>query len=305
MPSAKKADSSRVVPMIIGTSEAAPSATASSGRRGSRPPSTTGFISNPESSVDPPVWPNVATPSTSRSKGTCSNSAAGEHHAEMRSELLRQVGRVVHRRGVWRAALDDHATEETVGLVDPQETGDAHPTRRLAEEGDVVRVATEDVDVLAHPVERGHLVGKTPVPGSGPLLAVEPLLPVLLECGMGEEAECTEAVVDRDEHHIAVACEHPAAVETSRPRAGEERAAVDPDHHRTALGVGGGGPDVEAEAILGDHLGIAAERELDQALRLRGDRTEAIAVADTRPGFRWRRRAPPTLTRRRRRVGYA
>ena len=67
---------------------------------------------------------------------------------------------------------------------------------------------------------------------------------------MGQEPEQPEPVVDGHHHDVALAGQHAAPVEAARPRPRDERAAVDPDHHRPPAAVEARGPDVEAQAVL-------------------------------------------------------
>lgn len=62
---------------------------------------------------------------------------------------------------------------------------------RLSGEGDAVGVAAQGRDVLLHPAQGELLVLEPPVAGAGPV-------------PRAEEAERAEAVVERDQHQVAV-----------------------------------------------------------------------------------------------------
>ena len=75
-----------------------------------------------------------------------------------------------------------------------QKRHDGRAAGRLAEDRDVARVAAERGDVVAHPLERGHLVEQPRVAAA--LGRVDP--------AEVQEAEGPESVVDRHDHHVAV-----------------------------------------------------------------------------------------------------
>ncbi len=72
---------------------------------------------------------------------------------------------------------------------------DADAAGRLAEHGDVVRVAAECGDVVPDPAQRGLLVHQT---------VVADLVVLGVDGRVGEEAEDVDAVVERDEDDAAV-----------------------------------------------------------------------------------------------------
>ena len=106
--------------------------------------------------------------------------------------------------------------------------------------------------------------------GSPPKLAIEsrthssaatwsrmPRLPDPSNCvaervGEVQEAERPEPVVDRDDDDVAVRHELGAVVPRRVARAEDERAAVDPEHHRPLGVVARRCPHVEVEAVFAD-----------------------------------------------------
>lgn len=61
------------------------------------------------------------------------------------------------------------------------------PTGRFPENGDIVRIAVKGSDVVPYPLERQLLVLQAEVG--------------IAQCGVREKAECTQSVVERDDHH--------------------------------------------------------------------------------------------------------
>src|SRR5262249_59413726 len=93
----------------------------------------------------------------------------------------------------WRA----RAGEGPVGGRGGGQGRGVGPARRLPEDGDLVRVAAEGGDVVAHPLERAHQVERPEVPRA---LGVARALAA--ERGMAEPAERAEAVVEGDDDDV-------------------------------------------------------------------------------------------------------
>ena len=95
---------------------------------------------------------------------------------------------------------------------------------RLAEDGDVVGIAAEHGNVVAHPLERCNLVEEA-------VVARHAIGRLCCQFWMGEETEHAEPVVDRDEHRAALS-KNVAVIKRLRATAIGVIAAMDPDHHR-------------------------------------------------------------------------
>ena len=126
-----------------------------------------------------------------------------------------------------------------------------------------------------HPAQRLDAVEQPPVRARGAVPG--------REVGVTEEAEEPEAVVDRDDDHVAAGRERRALVERAGSGSRAEAATVDPDHDRSAGVVGARRPHVEGEALLVlDEVGAL---ELSAARpAVRSDRSQ------------WRRARSPCVT---------
>jgi hypothetical protein len=192
-----------------------------------------------------------------------------------------------------RPRLVEEALRERRG----QQRVHGHPAGGLAEDRDVVRVATEGRDVPAHPLQRRELVHQT---------VVRERTRTLLrgERRVREEAQMAQPVVEADEHD-APARECAAVVHRGRRAAVDEAAAVDPHHHGQArIGARGGRtPHVQIEAVF---RGLLAERRGVAGKRLlRAVRPVVRRVARAAPRRRGLRRAPAQGTHGRRGEGHA
>ncbi len=170
------------------------------------------------------------------------------------------------------AALGDGGVEEGLGFGESHEGGGGFGTGGLATDGDAGGVAAEGGDVLLDPVKGLDEIAEGVVGGVGEVGA-EKRAEV-------HEAEDAEAVGDGDEDDAFVG--EGGAVEDGREGlpAGVA-AAVNPDEDGMRAG-GGGGPEVEVEAVfaLWDVGGAG----------LHGGGGEAGGVADAGPGLgrlRW------------------
>ena len=86
--------------------------------------------------------------------------------------------------------------------------------------------------------------------------------------GMGEKTQRIEPMVERDDDDAARG-ETRAVVARLGPGAGDEPAAVNPDHCRQSCAIAGRGrrPDIEIEAILGHAGGVTVDVAPDDALQ--------------------------------------
>src|SRR6201989_1167101 len=116
--------------------------------------------------------------------------------------------------------------------------------RRLAEDGDVLRVASECGDVLLYPLEGGDLIHVGVVaPGLFGVLAAER--------GEGEETQTPETVVEGDQDDTLPG--EPGARRVRPGAAAEhEGAAMNPDHDRKPCPRRGPGrpPHIEKQTIF-------------------------------------------------------
>ena len=198
--------------------------------------------------------------------------------AGLTDALPGQVGQDGGRFGT--GAVQDGAVEQPACGRGAEQGAHRGRTGRLAEDGDVARVAAEGPNVAGYPLQRGD-----------PVLDGE----VAARAGVVEEAERAEPVVER--HHGHAALDERTAVPVRHGRRPvEEAAAVDPDHDRLAgLRVQGGRPDVEVEAVLA--RGRAEVRAgvdgLDRGV------AEVRRVAHAVPGGGWLGRGPAQWAHRR------
>src|SRR5262245_27510288 len=116
---------------------------------------------------------------------------------------------------------------------------------------------------------------------------------------MRKETEDAEAVIDRDEDD-PLACERLAVVAWLGAGPGLEAAAVNPHHHRQAIGRRRRGrPDVQVQAIF---AGWAAKVDVAEDVTLHALRAELDRIAHALPRRRGLRFPPAVLADRRRRV---
>ena len=99
---------------------------------------------------------------------------------------------------------------------------------RLAEDGDVARIAAELGGVVMHPAQRLDDVELADIAAVGE---------AGIEVGQVEVAEGVEPVVHRDHDHVAPVRQPVADRVEAVRRAGGIAAAMQPDHHRPLLPV--------------------------------------------------------------------
>ena len=162
----------------------------------------------------------------------------------------------------------------------------------LSSDGDLGRIATEGGDVVAHPSQSGLLVGESVVAAvsvSG------------LECGVSEETQGSQPVIDGDDDDIAAAGQPGGLVDVGT--AVEKAAAVDPHHDRPGRVRGGPvrRPHRQIQAVL---AGLPAVVGVHPGV-LNAARSGFGGVAHRGPRHRRDRRLPAQWTDRGRRIGDA
>ena len=244
--------SSRLLPTSVGTRAMSPRSSASSAVRGRKSPSTLGCHGR-SARADPGLHRDdlLRALDLARARIAHRRGVLGREPERVEEPLRDLRGLLLAGHVVQRSALEDRAVEQPARGGRREQRSHAHAARGLAEDRHVPGVAAERGDVLAHPFERADLVAQAEVRVDA----------ARAQLGVVQEAERAEPVVDRHDDHVAAPREPRAVVEEGRARAHHERAAVDPDHHRAALRVGRGRPDVEREAVLR----LAIGRHADQA----------------------------------------
>src|SRR5215831_12985108 len=174
--------------------------------------------------------------------------------------------------------------EQAARVWHAEEAADAHATGRLAEDGYVGGIASERLDVVAHPGDCEQLIEKTDVCAGFDLAAEEVL-----------QVEGAEAVLQGHDHDVAAPCEPGTVVDRLASTAEHEGAAVDPHHHRPATVVKTRGPDVQRQAVLARLL----DAEADGRLLLGGGGPEPGGREDARPRRGRTGRGEPQLSQRR------
>ena len=166
--------------------------------------------------------------------------------------------------------------------------GDVEAAGGLSEDGHIVRIAAERLDLPSYPEEGGGLIEEAFVSVCAQDRGVHP-------------AEHAESVVERDHDDVPGRCQLAAIDSRLRPGTNGVAAAVDPDHDRALALVAGGCPDVEVEAVLGLGLGRDADQIADIArnLALHCGGRELGRVADAVPGIHRLGRSPAQFADRR------
>src|SRR5277367_39533 len=130
---------------------------------------------------------------------------------------------------------------------------DAETAGGFAEDGDVQRVAAEEEDVVANPTKSELLIHQAVIAGrtGGEITIVVGIGFFVGEGGVGEKAERAQAIVAGHDDDAVLDEGRGIVVITF---AGDERAAVDPEHDRARTGEYGGvwRVDIEEEAMRGD-----------------------------------------------------
>src|SRR6266850_648215 len=159
--------------MTVFTRLKAPDTNACPGCRARVMPSTIGALV-------PGVLPNRARRHAPEAGRDIRNIAAAHIRSEDRARCLRLFLRRQDRLAVLRlesrgnacdrvvlAALTDRLVEQTSGRRRRELVADTRPTRRFAEDGDVVRIASKRADVAPHPAHCRLLVLEPIVAGMG------------------------------------------------------------------------------------------------------------------------------------------
>ncbi len=148
------------------------------------------------------------------------------------------------------SATADDAVDQTLRARCRPEDAHALATGGLTRDRHPVRVAAEGRDVLTDPPQSGDLVEHAVVArGAGRRL--------LGQCGVRQETEYPEPVVDRDGDRLASGGQRLAVVQRKGAGAGGEPSAgyVD-DHGEFRRGGLPAAPDVEVEAVLAHRIGV-------------------------------------------------
>ncbi len=131
--------------------------------------------------------------------------------------------------------------EQSSSLGHGKERPHAHGARGFTKDCHVVRIASEVGDVLSHPAQRPHGVlnaegSRTSQLGTDDVTEVR-------------EAQHPQAIVETHHDEVVVHGEPLTVVPGRRARSGDERAAVNPHHHRTLGAVAVGCPDIESQTL--------------------------------------------------------
>ncbi len=187
---------------------------------------------------------------------------------QLGEQLARGFGAVIAAGHLHRwSTLNDRFMKEAVRRGHRHQHADLRAATALPEDGNVSGVAAESPDIVADPLERRDDVEHTGISGRREFFAAD-----LLQLQVTERAE---AVVDRHNDHVAPGAQIGSVVPGRIAGAGDERAAVTPEHHgASAPVVDGGGPHVEHQAIFA-HRGKLATRE---QLQERGRKGECVVV---------------------------
>jgi hypothetical protein len=166
----------------------------------------------------------------------------------------------------WRA-LQDRGPEQSGRVRRNEVVAHRYAARRFTRHRDLVGVTTEPGDIVTHPAQRRLLVGE----------AVVANVPRRAEGRMGQKAQRTESVVERDDDDVAPVRQLAGDVQAAATAG--ERAAVDPHHHRTVLVVRRRRPYVQRQAVL---VGLPAHLQITARI-LHASRPGARRVADALP----------------------
>jgi len=120
-----------------------------------------------------------------------------------------------------------------------------------------------------------------------------------------EKSKGAQAIIDRDQHHVAARHDEFAVVGSDTASAVDETAAMNPDQNRALRSIASWGLDIEIETILRARSGRTAEHRAGRAFHLWSDVAETRCVARAGPGFRRLGQVPAQVPDRRFREGNA
>jgi len=146
-----------------------------------------------------------------------------------------------------RPAFNHRAVEQPLRGGHGQQRAYFGTAAGLAEDGDIVRIAAEPGNVIAHPFERLDDVQHPDIAGVGVLRAAD--------SRQVQIAEDVEPVIDRHDHDVVACGQIGAVINRKAARAGGKAAAMQPEHHRAFVsGAEARGPDVQVQTILAHGL---------------------------------------------------
>lgn len=204
-------------------------------------------------------------PAAARGDRRESRSVGGD--SEPLGKLRRDAAGLLRRLRFERPRLDDGPRDPRPGRIVREEPRDDRTARGLAHDRDLLRFSAEGGDLAVHPGESRCCILQSEVPGS------------VLENG---ESLGSQAVVDRHEDDPG-ACEAGAVIQRDRCGASFERATVDPDDDRGAVGVLRR-PDVGGEDVVAGNLDRAQQLAGGTGVRkLRRGRPERRGIPDAVP----------------------
>ena len=168
------------------------------------------------------------------------------HFAFMHGLLARGVGQRV-------PALHNGFMEQSSRKRRSHQRQHAARTGRLAKYGDVLRIAAERGNVIAHPFQGLDLIEQRKVMHHAFFFP--------LKRRMGKKAEVSETVINCH-HHRAALRQRPAVIRRQTASAECKSSAVQPDHHRKRIGAYDWRPDVKVQAVFRELARIAAAQLL-------------------------------------------
>ncbi len=159
--------------------------------------------------------------------------------------------------------------KQSLGGGHGHQRGALRASARVPEDGDVIRIATELLDVVAHPGQCRYEVEHPGIARVGEVGAAE--------FGQVEVAEGVETMVHGDDDDVSAPAEACAVGVDFVARAARIRSAVEPDHDRPPPAIAERGrPDVEMEAVFADRPAAA------RGLRRDGAELERVTNAGPR-----------------------
>src|SRR5438270_13653500 len=156
-------------------------------------------------------------------------------NAEPLGETPAHEPRGFQREGVMpRPALGNHPAKQPSGAWHRQQCGSTHASRRLADDGDLARVASKSGNVLLHPFKGRHLV-KQPQVGRPFAYIEEPVWP--------------QTIIEGDAYDAVAGKVRPImGGDGARPIL--EGAPLNPDQHRQSAFPSIRRPDIEVQVVL-------------------------------------------------------